>query len=155
MSAVLMPARKRAATTSSVARATAPQALHLAGRQNFDHAEHRARAARTPSNTVSVSPPSPSIRYARRMSLDQIHAFVAVAEEGSVRRASVRLHISQPPLPRRIRDLEDELGALLFERIPTGMRLADAGRAFLEHARKILSAVDDARASVTGAVGVG
>jgi DNA-binding transcriptional LysR family regulator len=82
------------------------------------------------------------------MSLDQIHAFVAVAEEGSVRRASVRLHISQPPLTRRIHDLEDELGARLFDRIPSGMRLAPPGEAFLAHARRILSAVDDARASV-------
>lgn len=82
------------------------------------------------------------------MSLDQIRAFVVVAEEGSVRRAAERLHVSQPPLTRSLAKLEDELGARLFERTPRGMRLAPAGEAFLPSARRVLSAVDDARAAV-------
>src|SRR4051812_45737827 len=82
------------------------------------------------------------------MSLDQIQAFVVVAEEGSVRRASERLHISQPPLTRRIKSLEDDLGTQLFARLPKGMRLLPAGRTFLAHARTILNAVNEARASL-------
>ena len=83
------------------------------------------------------------------MSLSQIQYFVTVAEEGHVGRAARRLRVSQPPLSRSIRSLEDELGTPLFERTPRGMRLLPAGGLFLEHARKILGAVDAAVTAVT------
>lgn len=79
------------------------------------------------------------------MSLDQIRAVVAVAEEGSVRRAAERLHISQPPLSRQIASLEDELGARLFVRRSTGMVLNERGRAFVDKAKDVLAAVDGLR----------
>lgn len=82
------------------------------------------------------------------MSLVQLESFVAVAEEGHVGRAARRLHLSQPPLTRRIRSLEDELGVELFERTPRGMRLRPAGEVLLPRARQILAEVDDVRASL-------
>jgi DNA-binding transcriptional LysR family regulator len=87
------------------------------------------------------------------MSLDQLKYFVAVAEEGHLTRAARRLHISQPPLTRQIRSLEDELGVPLFERTPKGMRPLPAAIALLDHARRILADVDVAARAARDARG--
>lgn len=78
------------------------------------------------------------------MSLDQLRYFVTVAETGTTHEAARRLHISQPPLSRQIRALEDELGVALFARTTRGMNLSPAGAVLLDRARSILAALDEA-----------
>jgi len=79
------------------------------------------------------------------MELRHLRYFVAVAEAGSLTLAAARrLHTSQPSLSRQIRDLEDELGAQLLTRRARGIELTPAGRAFLDHARLVLSQVEAA-----------
>ena len=84
------------------------------------------------------------------MSLVQLESFVAVAEEGHMGRAARRLHLTQPPLTRRIQGLEDDLGVKLFARGRGGMQLLPPGDVLLEHARDILARVEQARDSVAG-----
>ena len=81
--------------------------------------------------------------------LRQLRYFVAVAEELHFGRAAERLHMSQSPLSRAIRELERELGVVLFVRTTRRVELTPAGSALLERARSALAevdlAVDDAR----------
>jgi DNA-binding transcriptional LysR family regulator len=78
------------------------------------------------------------------MELRHLRYFVAVAEEQNVSRAANRLHVSQPPLSRQIRDLETEMGIALFERSAKAIRLTEAGQIFHSEARAALQRVDDA-----------
>src|SRR5271169_4522240 len=79
------------------------------------------------------------------MELRHLRYFIAVAEAGSLTVAAQRmLHTSQPSLSRQIRDLEGEVGARLLTRRARGIELTPAGRAFLEHARSVLSQVEAA-----------
>lgn len=70
--------------------------------------------------------------------LRHLHYFVAVAELGSIRKASRALGIAQSSISRRIRDMEDELGASLFHRSRSGVVLTHAGKRFLPRARAAL-----------------
>src|ERR1700726_4221735 len=78
------------------------------------------------------------------MELRHLRYFVAVAEAGSLTVAARMLHTSQPSLSRQIRNLEDEVGVQLLTRRARGIELTPAGRAFLEHARSVLSQVEAA-----------
>jgi len=71
------------------------------------------------------------------MDLRHVRAFLAVADALSVTRAAERLHISQPPLTRHIRQLEAELGVTLFVRHRHGVTLTDDGKRLLEKARTL------------------
>ncbi len=75
----------------------------------------------------------------------QLQYFVAVAEQGTVSRAAQHLSISQSSVTEAIKELEGDLGVVLFERHPRGLNITHKGHQFLRHAAKILADVSDAR----------
>ena len=82
------------------------------------------------------------------MDLHHLKYFVVLSEELHFGRAAQRLHMAQPPLSQRIKDLEKELGVLLFHRRRTGVELSEAGALLLEHARGVLDHVAMAQESM-------
>jgi DNA-binding transcriptional LysR family regulator len=74
------------------------------------------------------------------MDLRHLRTFVAVAEEGTVSKASIRLAIAQPALSRQIKDLEDALRIRLFDRIRRRLELTSEGEELLGHCRAVLGA---------------
>jgi LysR family hydrogen peroxide-inducible transcriptional activator len=82
------------------------------------------------------------------MEFHQLRYVCAVAETGSFSRAAGRCQVAQPSLSQQVLKLEEDLGAKLFDRLGRSVRLSEAGRAFLPHARSILSQMETARSSV-------
>jgi DNA-binding transcriptional LysR family regulator len=82
------------------------------------------------------------------MELRQLEYFIAVAEEANFTRAAERVHISQSGVSAQIRQLENDLGARLFDRSGRTARLTPAGVATLEHARSAIASVEAARQAV-------
>lgn len=77
------------------------------------------------------------------ISLRQLNYFVALAEERSFGQAAAKVHITQPALSQQIRELENNLGTILLERLPRGIRLTRAGQDVLGRARAIQAKVRD------------
>ena len=91
------------------------------------------------------------------MEFRQLRYFVAVAEEGNLTAAARRLHVSQPPITRQIRQLEEELRVELLVRSSKGVQLTEAGQLFFVEAKRLLNisqaAVEKSRAAQAGDVG--
>jgi DNA-binding transcriptional LysR family regulator len=85
------------------------------------------------------------------MDLRLLRYFVAVAQERHFGRAAARLHMSQPPLSRAIKQLEADLGTVLLRRSATGVTLTAAGALLYDEARTLLEQADQARARVASA----
>jgi DNA-binding transcriptional LysR family regulator len=84
------------------------------------------------------------------MELRHLRYFVAVAAHGSFNRAAEILHLTQPPLSRQVRDLEEELGVTLLVRGNNAVKLTEAGELFYEEAREVLARAEEAIFRVRG-----
>jgi len=76
------------------------------------------------------------------MDLKRMRYFCTIAEAGQISRAARLLHMAQPPLSQRLRELEEELETPLFLRKGRELQLTEAGQLFYRRARDILRAVD-------------
>lgn len=65
--------------------------------------------------------------------------FHAVAKSGSISTAAAQLHVSQPAVSRQLRQLETELGSVLFDRLPRGVRLTESGVLLYDYAQRIFT----------------
>lgn len=83
------------------------------------------------------------------MNLHQLELFLAVADQGSFTRAAEVLHISQPAISARVRDLEVSIGEQLFEQIGRRIYLTDAGKELRRYAEGILRQVEEAKRAIT------
>jgi len=91
------------------------------------------------------------------MTLTQLRYFLAVIRCGSISGAAAQIHVAQPAISQRLRQLEEELGQVLFKRLPRGIELTQAGHHLKEHALEILRRVDsvqnDFKSSATNPFG--
>lgn len=87
------------------------------------------------------------------MDLRLLRYFVTVVEERHIGRAAARLHMTQPPLSRAVKQLEAELGALLLHRSADGVAPTAAGAALYDEARTLLARADQLRVRVAAAAG--
>lgn len=83
------------------------------------------------------------------MDLTQLEVFRAIAEEGSVTAAAERLHRVPSNISTRLRQLEEELGVMLFSREKLRLHITDAGRTLLDYAIRILALTEEARERVS------
>jgi DNA-binding transcriptional LysR family regulator len=87
------------------------------------------------------------------MDIDDLHAFLSVARQGSFSTAAEHLHLTQPAVSKRIAALEQRLGTRLFDRIGRRVTLTEAGRRLLERAERILIEVEDTRRAIVNLAG--
>lgn len=88
------------------------------------------------------------MEHAHRIDLKLLRYFLTVAEELHFGRAAVRLNMSQPPLSIHIKDLEQQLGTLLFVRHSRSVVLTHAGKILMEESRRLLASANLALARV-------
>jgi DNA-binding transcriptional LysR family regulator len=88
------------------------------------------------------------------MNLRQLRYILAIADEGSFTRAAERLFVAQPSLSQQIKSLERELGGPLLERLPKGIRLTAAGKAFVPEARAAVAHAERATRDARSALGL-
>jgi LysR family nitrogen assimilation transcriptional regulator len=88
------------------------------------------------------------------LTVGKFHFFVRVAEAGTISRAADQLKMAQPALSRYIRELEDEIGARLFERTGRGVALTQDGQRLYRHAKAIIDQLEAAELEVADPAGL-
>jgi DNA-binding transcriptional LysR family regulator len=99
--------------------------------------------------------PEPRGRSALTPDLNELRALCVAADLGTIGRAAVRLHVSQPSLSRRLAALEVKVGVPLLERSAHGVALTPAGRRLYEQARPLLELADGVAEVIVGMRHVG
>ncbi|GLU35006.1 LysR family transcriptional regulator [Trinickia caryophylli] len=89
------------------------------------------------------------------MNFTHLFAFYEVARAGSISAGAERLHVSQPAVTREIRELEDRLGMILFDRLPRGVSLTEGGKLLYEYAARIFTLADAAEKEIEELAGLG
>jgi len=109
------------------------------------HAARKLPAAQTPSVTSRTG----------LTSLNRLRCFEVVVEEAGFKRATARLHITQPALSYQMKHLEEEMGVQLFHRRPGGVCLTDAGRLLYTHVQRVSACLRRARRAIEELPAVG
>ena len=95
--------------------------------------------------TLETARPEKPTSASGPTTLYRLHCFEVVVEEGGFKRATARLHITQPALSYQIKRLEVEVGVQLFYRRPGGVIPTEAGRLLFQHAQQVSAAVRQAK----------
>ena len=102
------------------------------------------------------------MNFVRTLTLRQLQIFVAAARHLSYARAAEELHLTPPAVSMQLKQLEDNIGLPLFERLGRGVALTGAGELLVHHALRVLGEIKDAEANLmalsgaeTGQISVG
>ena len=82
------------------------------------------------------------------MNFNQLRVFHAVAQAGSLSKAALRLHISQPAVSKHLKDLEAALDTVLFDRLPRGVRLTESGALLARYTNRVFALADEAQTAL-------
>ncbi|HVW71386.1 MAG TPA: LysR family transcriptional regulator [Steroidobacteraceae bacterium] len=82
------------------------------------------------------------------MNLHHLEIFHTLAATGSVSACAARMHVSQPAVSRQLKEFENRLGVVLFERMPRGVRLTQAGEVLRDYASRLFEIAHTAQAAV-------
>ena len=93
------------------------------------------------------------MNFIRSLTLRQLQIFVVAARHLSYARAAEELHLTPPAISMQLKQLEDNVGLPLFERLGRGVALTDAGEMLVHHALRVLGEIKDAEANLQGLLG--
>ncbi len=110
--------------------------------------EPRPAALPAPGDAPAPPAPEPKLGGTGLTSLNRLRCFEMVVEESGFKRATARLHITQPALSYQMKHLEQDMGIQLFVRRPGGVTLTDAGRLLYAHVQRVSAAVKRAEQAV-------
>jgi DNA-binding transcriptional LysR family regulator len=93
------------------------------------------------------------MNFIRSLTLRQLQIFVVAARHLSYARAAEELHLTPPAISMQLKQLEDNVGLPLFERLGRGVALTQAGEMLVHHALRVLGEIKDAEANLQGLLG--